>query len=450
MKIIPIIAATSFGFSLVQLDVTIVNIALPSIAQTFGGGISWLQWIVDAYALTFAALLLSGGFLSDRFGARKVYILGIAVFATASLACGLAPNAIALIIARAVQGAGAAVMLPSSLALLNTATAHDPRLRAWAVGCWTAISSISIASGPLLGAAIISLSQWRDIFLINLPLCLIAVVLTLRLKLEVHCNGRRGFDFVGQLLAFTALLAIVGAVIEARALGLLHPLVIAGAVLGPLAIIGFVWVEKRVRSPLIPVEIFRLPLFRICLFYGIVVNLTYYGVVFIISLYLQKTLGYTPMRAGYAYLPLTATFFVVNLVAGKLAGHFGPRLPMIGGALVDAAGFALMLGLDDGSGFMALILPFVLIPAGMGTGVPAMTTAVLANVPKEFSGVAVAALNAARQAAGSVGVAVFGVLAGDKASGVSAGLHHAAWIAVALLVLAAGTALGLPRPRFVK
>ncbi|WP_429932776.1 MFS transporter [Agrobacterium vitis] len=445
MKIIPVLAATSFGFSLVQLDVTIVNIALPSISATFGGGISWLQWIVDAYALTFAALLLTGGFLSDRFGARTVYLVGIIVFATASLACGVASDVVTLIIARTVQGIGAAAMLPSSLALLNAATAHDKRLRAWAIGCWTAISSISIASGPILGAVIISIANWRYVFLINLPLCLLAVGLTLRLNVKTHKNSRRSFDLAGQLLAFIALLALVSAVIEARALGLMHPFVLTGMAIGPLAIICFIVVERRAKEPLIPMEIFHLSLFRISLFYGIVVNLTYYGVVFIISLYLQKTLGYTPMQAAYAYLPLTATFFVVNLVAGTLVGRYGARLPMIGGALVDALGFALLAGLSSTSSFYALILPFMLIPAGMGTGVPAMTTVVLENVPREFSGVAIASINAARQAAGSVGVAIFGVLAGDSPDEVLRGLHSAAMIAIVLLILASAASMLLPR-----
>ncbi|WP_027487248.1 MFS transporter [Allorhizobium undicola] len=284
--------------------------APPNISATFGGGISWLQWIVDAYALTFASLLLSGGFLTDRFGARTIYLLGIAVFAAASLACGL-----------------------------------------------------------------------------------------------------------------------------------------AGMICGPLAVAGFILVERRAKQPLIPMEIFGLPLYRICLFYGFTVNFTYYGVVFIISLYLQKTLGFTPMQAGYAYLPLTATFFLVNMLAGTLVGRFGPRAPMIGGALLDAFGFLTLLALGATAPFIALILPFMLIPAGMGTGVPAMTTAVLENVPPEFSGVAIASINAARQAAGAMGVAVFGMLAGNTPAEVHGGLHKAALISIALLLLAAIAAMRMPQIR---
>ena len=191
---------------------------------------------------------------------------------------------------------------------------------------------------------------------------------------------------------------------------------------------------------MLPLKLFRAPGFAVCVVYGMVANLTYYGIVFVLSLYLQKALGFSPAQAGFAFLPLTATFFIVNVLSGTLVGRWGSRLPMVGGALCDAFGFALLLTLGAHAGFAALILPFMLMPAGMGTGVPAMTTAVLAGVDKALSGVASATLNAARQAGGAMGVALFGALAGGH---VVAGLHAAAMIAAALLCTIALAALVL-------
>ncbi len=436
--------ATSFGFALVQLDVTIVNVALPRIGGSLQTGIAGLQWVVDAYALVFAALLLTAGFLGDRFGARKVYLGGLALFALASLACGVAPNAVFLIAGRILQGVGAAAMLPASLTLLNHAAGHDSRLRAQAVGWWTAAGSITIAAGPVVGGLILAVASWRMIFLVNLPICLIGALLTLRVPETEREPGGRGFDLIGQLLGIVALAALVGAVIEGKPLGPGDPRVLGLLGLGVLAGIGFVVAESKVAAPMLPLKLFRAPGFAVCVVYGMVANLTYYGIVFVLSLYLQKALGYSPAHAGFAFLPLTATFFIVNVASGTLVGRWGSRLPMVGGALVDAAGFALLLTLGAHAGFAALIVPFMLMPAGMGTGVPAMTTAVLAGVDKALSGVASATLNAARQAGGAMGVALFGALAGE--GGAVAGLHAAATIAAALLVaIAVAAAVLVPR-----
>lgn len=438
--------ATSFGFALVQLDVTIVNVALPRIGESLHTGTAGLQWVVDAYALVFAALLLTAGYLGDRFGARKVYLGGLALFALASLACGLAPGAAALIGGRILQGVGAAAMLPASLTLLNHAAGHDAKLRAQAVGWWTAAGSVTIAAGPVVGGLVLAVASWRMIFLVNLPICLLGAALTLRVPETERRPGGRGFDVLGQILGIVALAALVGAVIEAKPLGIGDPRVLALFAAGVVASVGFVVAEARVAAPMLPLKLFRAPGFAVCVVYGMVANLTYYGIVFVLSLYLQQGLGYSPAQAGLAFLPLTATFFVVNVASGTLVGRFGSRLPMVGGALCDALGFALLLTLGAHSAFAALVLPFVLMPAGMGTGVPAMTTAVLAGVDKALSGVASATLNAARQAGGAMGVALFGALAGEGR--VVAGLHASAMSAAALLVaIAIAAAILVPRRR---
>lgn len=426
--------ATSFGFALIQLDVTVVNVALPRIGADLGTGTAGLQWVVDGYALAFAALLLGAGSLGDGFGARRVYLAGLGLFALASLLCGLAGGAATLVAARALQGVGAAAMLPASLALLNHAAGGDAGLRAWAVGWWTAAGAITIAAGPIVGGLILGVASWRWIFLVNLPVCLVGAALAWRVP-ETARGAARGADPAGQVLAVVALVALVGAVIEAKPLGLAHPGVLAGFAVAGAAAVALALVERRVAAPMMPPALFRSPGFVTCLLYGMAANFAYYGALFVLTLYLQTVLGYGATAAGLAYLPLTATFFVSNLLAGTLVARFGPRWPMVGGALVDALGFALLLPLGAHSPYAAMLPAFALIPLGMGTGVPAMTTAVLASVARERSGIAAAVLNAGRQAAGATGVAVFGALAAE--GHVVSGLHASAAIAAGLLVAVA-------------
>ncbi|MFC4275351.1 MFS transporter [Achromobacter aloeverae] len=430
--------AASFGFGLVQLDVTIVNVALPTIARTLDTTLAGLQWVVDAYALVFAALLLTGGYLGDRYGAKPCYLAGIAFFALASLACGMAASALMLIAGRVLQGVGAALMLPCSLALINHAAQDQPRRRAQAIGWWTAAGGIMIAAGPIVGGLLLGVASWRAIFLVNLPVCAVGGLLALRVVETRRLPKGHGVDIAGPWLAMLALGAVTGAMIEARPLGMASPVVLASAATGILALLAFVRHEARAASPMLPLSLFDSRTFRGALLYGAIVNLTYYGAVFVLSVYLQRVLGYTPVTAGLAFLPLTATFLVVNVISGWWVGARGSRAPMIVGALIDACGFALLALIAAAAApYWKLAIAFVLIPAGMGLGVPAMTTAVLVSVEQERSGVASAVLNAARQAAGAMGVALFGALAGDTPAHIVSGLGRSAVIATALLVAAA-------------
>ena len=427
--------AAGLGFALIQLDVTVVNVALPRLGADLGSGMSGLQWIVDGYALVFSVLLLIGGFLGDRYGARRVYVCGIAIFAAASALCGLAPDIGTLIAARALQGVGAAVMLPCSLSLINHATQHDPAMRARAVGWWTTAGSIALASGPVLGGLLLAVSGWRGVFLVNLPVCLLGYVLTLRLPETPREEEGQGFDPVGQILAILALAGLTGAIIESHPLGWNHPIVVGGFALflvaGPL----FVRVELTSRAPLLPMGLFRSPIFSTAVVYGAAANVTMYGMVFVLSLYFQQARGYGAVATGFALLPLMLTFVVVNLANASLVAHFGPRALMVAGFLVDAAGFCLLLLLGETSSYWFALPAFVLMPAGMGTGVPAMIGAMLGSIERRHSGVASAVTNAARQAGGAIGVAIFGALAGPH---LVAGLHTSALVSAALLVACAG------------
>lgn len=424
-------AAASIGFALVQLDVTVVNVALPRLGTDLGAGMAGLQWIVDGYALVLSVMLLIGGFLGDRFGARRVYLGGLAAFAVASALCGIAPNVVSLVVARALQGIGAAVMLPCSLSLLNHATQHDPPLRLRAVGWWTAAGSIGLAAGPLLGGVLLALASWRVIFLVNLPICAAAALLLARTPETPRTDEGQGLDPFGQVLAILALGGLTGAVIEAHPLGLAHPAVLGLLGLAFVATPLFITVEARAPAPLMPLTLFRSATFSTAVAYGAVANVTYYGILFVLSLYLQRVLGFGGAAIGLAYLPLTAAFIAVNLGNARMVRTFGARACMVIGYLVDAGGFAFLLLLGPHSSYWTALPAFLLMPLGMGTGIPAMIGAMLGSVDHARSGVAAAVTNAGRQAGGAMGVAIYGSLAGSDLLG---GLHAAALVSVCLLL----------------
>jgi DHA2 family methylenomycin A resistance protein-like MFS transporter len=391
---------------------------------------------VDAYALLFASLLLSAGALGDQLGAKRVYLLGFVLFGVASRGCGLAPDATVLIVARGVQGLGASMLVPPSLALLAHACGDDAKLRARAVGLWTAAGGVSIAAGPVAGGFLIGWFGWRSIFLVNLPLVAIGIALTWRYVAETR-NGGRHLDLPGQGLGILALIGLTGSIIEAGQRGVADTAVLAAFAAGFAAFAAFLIVEARRRNPMLPLPFFRKRTFSATVAVGTVVNLSYYGTIFVLSLYLQQACGYGVVAAGLAFLPLTATFILSNVVAGHLVGLHGSRLPMAGGFLLAACGYLLLLPLDGRSPFWLMVPGFLLIPLGMGTGVPAMTAACLGSVERKFSGTASGVLNTARQAGGAIGVAAFGALIGRNHESIVPGLHTAVSISAGLLVLAA-------------
>jgi DHA2 family methylenomycin A resistance protein-like MFS transporter len=445
-----VVLATSMAFVVGQLDVTIVNVALPAMAHTLGTGVDGLQWVVDAYTVAFAAFMLSAGALGDRFGARRAFQWGMAIFALASMGCALAPTAGALDAARAVQGFGAAVMLPNSLALLNHALAHDTAARARGIGYWTAAGSISIALGPVLGGLLVSGVGWPAIFWVNVPLCALGFWLSWRLDETPTGQDRPPLDIAGQLLATLLLAALIATLIESRTWGIADPRIWAGGVVTLVLGGALVVVERRAAAPVIAADLFALRDFRGAVFFGAVVNGTYYGAIFVIALFLQTARHYTPIEAGLAFLPLTAGFFLSNVLSGRIITRFGTRKPMIVGALIDLLGFGVLALASTTDSFAFMALGFLLIPTGMGLAVPAMTTTVLSAVDKSRSSLAAAILNTARQAAGAIGVAVFGALAQGGAARIGPGLRItcvASMIALAFAALAAARLKGVPPER---
>lgn len=429
-----IVFTTSLGFVVSQLDVSIVNIALPEIGRSFSAGISALQWVVDAYTVAFAVFMLSAGGLSDLLGAKRLFQLGLLVFTLASAGCGLAWSPLVLIGCRVIQGIGSAIMIPSSLSILNHYFADDPAERAHAVALWTAAGGVSIAAGPVLGGLLLHLAGWRWIFFVNLPIGLLGILSSLRLK-ESGTSEHRGFDIPGQFLWMLALTALIAGIIGWHEAAIARSYIYGAIAFSFIMLALFLLREKRAASPILPLHLFAKRNFNLLIGLGMILNGSYYGMVFILSLYLQNVLDYSGLLAGLAFLPLTGSFIISNLVSSKLIRKFGIRIPIVYGLLVSTVGFAFLVLARQHTPYVLLLPAFFGLPLGMGTAVPAMTTGVLATVDRNRSGIASAVLNTTRQAAGAVGVAIFGAMAaGGKEAIVSAIMDSALISAGCMLV----------------
>ncbi|CAN5246780.1 MFS transporter [soil metagenome] len=405
-----VVGTTSLAFVVSQLDVSIVNVALPQIGKSFAADVSTLHWIVDAYTIAVAVLMLSAGGMGDLLGSKRLFQLGLLIFGLASVGCAIAWSPFGLIGFRTLQGMGSAIMIPSSLSILNHTFAGEPALRARAVSFWTAAGGVSIATGPVLGGLLLQVSNWRLIFLVNLPICLVGLLCSIRLK-ESPKNERRGFDIPGQFIWLLSITAFIAALIEWPHAGANSPL-IYGAFMFSSSLFGlFLWREKIAQAPILPLDLFKSSNFKVLIGLGMVLNGTYYGTVFIVSLYLQEVLHYSSLAAGMAFLPLTGGFIISNLTSAKLMEIYGLRVPIVAGLLIYAMGYGCLLIAGPTTPYWKLLVPFLALPLGMGLAVPAMTTGTLATVVPNRSGIASAVLNTLRQAAGAVGVAVFGAMA---------------------------------------
>lgn len=428
--------AACFGFMVVQLDITIVNLALPTLANDLAADIAGLQWVVDAYTLLFASLLLSAGAISDRVGARHSFLIGLSGFLLTSAACGLAQSVTQLVAARAGQGLFAALMVPSSLALLNHAFAHDPAQRARAMAVWTASGAAAAAMGLLLGGVLLQTLGWRSIFFVNLPLCALGIVLAWRIA-ETPRRPDRRLDMAGQVLAVTGLVGLIGAIIETPRLGFDHAVVLGGFGLAAACAIAFAIAQTRVAQPMLPLALLRLPNFSIALLSAIAISLAYYGLIFVMSLYLQQFAGYTPLQTGLAYVPLTLAFIAANLLGGRLLASRGFRVTILSGLVLCASGFAWLSRLGDGDSYLWILPAFLAVPAGMGLAMPATTTMILSSVDRSWSGTAAAVLNAVRQIGAALGVALCGLLLAD-AGRIDVGLRIVCVVCMVGLLFSAG------------
>lgn len=439
------LAAMSLGYGVVQLDVTIVNTALGSIGASLGGGVSGLQWIVSAYTIAFAAFILTAGALGDRVGAKRVFVAGFAIFTAASVACALSPNAVILIAARAVQGFGAAVLVPNSLALLSHAYPED-KARGRAVAIWAAGASLALTAGPLVGGGLIALVGWRSIFLVNLPIGLAGLWLSWRNASETTRSPQREIDLPGQLAAIAALGLLAGAIIEGGSLGWSNPFVIAGFVAAVVLAMLFVLRERRASQPMLPLSLFGHRMFALTSLVGLLVNVAFYGLIFIFSLYFQRVNGWSPFETGLAFVPMMGAVLPVNLLAPRLAERISAPATIAVGAALSALGCLALLGIGQGTGYLAMCAQLILIGGGLGLLVPPLTSTLLGSVEKQRSGIAAGVLNATRQTGSVLGVALFGSLAGQHNT-LLRGAHLSLVIsAVLLLAAAAAIWFGASRP----
>jgi len=444
-----VLLTTVLGSSLAMIDSTVVNVALVHIGAEFDAGFVALQWTVNAYTLTLASLILLGGSLGDHFGRRRIFIIGVVWFAVASLLCGLAPNVETLIVARALQGIGGALLTPGSLALIS-ASFHGPD-RAAAVGAWSGLAGIAGAIGPFLGGWLVEWN-WRAVFLINLPLAVLVVVVALRHVPESRdTESVPGLDISGTALAVLGLAGLTYSLTGLSERGAAPDLII-GLAVGIVALVAFVLVERRSQHPLVPPELFRNPTFSAT---NAVTLLIYaaLGVVFLLLvLQLQTVAGFSPLAAGTSLLPVTMIMLAFSARAGALAGRIGPRLPLTIGPLISAAGLLLMLRIGADATWLTDVLPAVLVfGAGLALTVAPLTATVLDSAPDRYAGSASGVNNAVARAAGLLAVAVIPGAAGIRGddytdpAALEAGFRTAMVIGAALLVGASLLAFAVVR-----
>jgi EmrB/QacA subfamily drug resistance transporter len=407
-----VLVATICGSGLVFLDGSVVNVALPTIAREFNTGLASLQWTVNAYALTLAGLLLLGGSLGDHFGRRRIFVIGIAWFAIASLACGLAPNAQMLIGARALQGVGAALLTPGSLAIIEAS--FRPSDRAAAIGAWTGLGGVATAVAPLLGGFLTEAVTWRLVFFINLPLTALALWAAIRHVPESRDPGAAPkLDLTGSALAALGLAGITYALTEGTGSGWTSPLVLSSAVGGVAALVGFVATEHFSRHPLLPLGLFKSRQFTSANVVTFLIYGALSGAFFLLPIQLQRVVGLSPLTAGTALMPVTIVMLLLSARAGRLAQRIGPRLPMTIGPLVSAVGLALMVLVAPGRSYWLSTLPAVVVFAlGLSLTVAPLTSTVLAAASEEHAGIASAVNNTVARAAGLLAVATLPVVAG--------------------------------------
>jgi EmrB/QacA subfamily drug resistance transporter len=411
------------------LDVTVVNVALPSIQQALHASVSGLQWAIDAYTLVIACLLIFSGSLADRFGRRRVFQIGLAIFSLGSLLCSAAPTLGALVAFRALQAVGGSMLNPVAMSII-AATFTDRAARARAVGAWGAVAGLSLASGPVLGGLLVSGLGWRSIFWINVPIGVLAIYLTQRFVPESSAARGKRFDPLGQLLVVTFLGPVTAAVIEAPRHGWSSPLIIALFALAAASAFGLVVVERRRADPLVDIRFFRSPAFSGAALISLVALMTLGGFLFLNTLYLQDVRGYSPLHAGLLTLPMAAALAVCSMVSGRIVAARGARPAFVLAGLLLMAGTGLLIGTGRGTGLWYLVIAYLLYGAGSGLVSTPITNTALSGLPRDQAGVAGAIASTCRQTGAAIGVAVCGSLvAGSSAGFVLA--SHTAWAVLA-------------------
>jgi EmrB/QacA subfamily drug resistance transporter len=433
-----LIAAAVLGSGIALLDGTVVNVALPTIGRDLDAGLTDQQWVLDGYLLTLSALLLSGGAAADRYGRRRVFLGGLAVFTVASLACGLAPSVGWLVGARVVQGVGAAALVPGSLALIDAGISADDRGRA--IGIWAGMSGVTTALGPFIGGWLVDRASWRWVFLLNVPLALAVVWIAVRHVSESRdptATGRP--DLLGTAAVTVGLAGVIYALIEVPSRGWTLAIVSA-ATLGVAALVAFPFIERRAGSPILPLKLLRSRQFTGANLTTLAVYTAVGGALFLLVVQLQQSLQYSALAAGLALLPMTIIMMIGAPWAGALGQRIGPRLPMTVGPLIAAVGLALMARVVPGTTYLNAVLPGVAVfGVGLAITVAPLTSAVLSAVPDTYAGTASGVNNAIARVAGLLAIAVLPFAAGIRAG---PGQPLGPGYSIAMLITAAVCVIG--------
>jgi EmrB/QacA subfamily drug resistance transporter len=430
---------TSVAAFMVALDNLVVTMALPSIREHLHASLAQLEWTVNAYTLTFAVLLLPAAALGDRLGRRRVFIAGMAVFTVASAAAALAPNAGALVAARALQGVGGAAVLPLSLTLLTSAVA--PARRGAALGVWGATSGLAVALGPLLGGAVTQGASWQFIFWLNVPIGLVTIPFAVRSLSESYGPAKR-MDLVGLALVSVGLFAVVFGLVRGNSHGWATPAELVSLIGGAVLVTAFLAWERRVADPILPLYLFRSRAFSAVNGAALLMSVGMFGSIFLLAQFLQTVQGYDPLSAGLRTLPWTAMPVLVAPLAGPLSDRIGGKPLLVTGLVLQAAGiFWLGAELATGSSYASMLIPFVLSGIGMGLFFVPVASVVMGSVPPQLQGVASGANNGIRELGGVLGIAVLGAVFSAR-GGFSSGQAFVDGLRPALMIGAAGVLIG--------
>jgi EmrB/QacA subfamily drug resistance transporter len=405
-----VLVAMVFGLFMPMLDNLVVNVALPTIQTKLGAGVSGLQWIIDAYTLTFASFMLTGGALGDLYGRKRFFMAGLVVFTLGSLMCGLSGSTSELVAFRAIQGLGAALLLPGSLSII-TAT-FSGRERGAAIGIWAAMSGLAIAVGPVVGGFLVEHVSWQSIFYVNVPVGILGLAMTFFVVRESRDRTKsRRIDPPGLVTGTAGLFFLVYALIEGNARGWTDGLILASFALSALFLAIFFYVESHRESPMLPLSFFRIPTFAAANVVAAAVFFALFGTVFFLTLYLQNVRGYSPVGAGIRLFAFSVVILLVAPVAGRLSDRFGSRWFMTFGPLTAAVGMGMLLRTQPDSSYLTVILPaFIVLAVGMASTMTPMTAAVMGSVDTRHAGVASAATNTSRELGGVFGIALLGAI----------------------------------------
>ena len=419
-----IIAAASLGSGMAFLDSTILNVALPALQSDLGASVRAVQWTYGAYALVLSALLLVGGTLGDRFGRRRVFVLGATIFAVASLWCALAPGTAQLITARGVQGVGGALLVPASLAIIGAS--FEGRLKAKAIGTWGALSAIAMAVGPVLGGWLVEEVSWRAAFLINPVLAAVAIPIALWHVPESRDPEAHNLDLVGAVLATTGLAGLVYALIESSAWGLGAPRVLVALTVGLIGLASFIWVERRVKDPMVPPSLFRSRNFDGANLVTLLFYMALTGSLYFLPFLMMQVHGYSALVAGSVFLPFVAMAFLIGRLSGRISARFGTKIPLVVASLAVLVGLLLFAvpGVEHDSYWTSFFPAMIVQGAGMALAITPLTSAALGSVDREHSGLASGVNNAVARVAGLMAVALLGVFVyGVFSTSLDARLH---------------------------